>query len=61
MKKARINVDKNAKAKLQDKSDWVKIFNMSQGQADAEAMNDKDNPVLKNAKFKRLKDKSKAE
>ncbi len=43
--------------KAQDKTDWKKIYNQTQVAADREAGQDTENPVLKNAKFKRLNDK----
>ena len=40
---------------MKDKTDWKKIFNQSQSQVDSEAYKDKDNPIIKNGKSRRLK------
>ena len=41
-----------------DKTDWNKLYRQTQQQIDKEAMDDKENPVLDNAKFHHLKDRS---
>jgi len=37
-----------------DKTDWNKVYNKSQPEIDREAVQDNENPVLKNARFKKL-------
>ncbi|MFK5949246.1 MAG: hypothetical protein QM500_10820 [Methylococcales bacterium] len=46
-----------ATMQAQDKTDWKKIYNQTQATADRKAGEDTENPVMKNAKFKRLNDK----
>lgn len=38
-----------------DKTDWKRVYTSSQSVIDNEAVKDKENPVLDNAKFKKLK------
>ena len=52
-------IDTNSKdiisKKAQDKTDWKKVYSKSQHTIDREAQQDTENPVLKNATFKRMK------
>lgn len=41
---------------LQDKTDWSKVYKKPQSVVDKEAVSDKENPILKGARSKRLKD-----
>lgn len=51
-----MKIDDLMKSKFeQDKSDWKKILNTSQNEADRDASNDKDNPILEKPKFKKSK------
>ncbi len=47
----------NISIQAQNKTDWKKIYNQTQATADREARQDTENPILKNAKFKKLNDK----
>lgn len=57
MTKMKINSNSDLSKKYQDKTDWKKVYEQSQKEADKEAARDDENPVLKNARFKRLKDR----
>jgi hypothetical protein len=41
---------------LQDKTDWKKVYRQPQSQVDSEAQKDKDNPIIKSGKIRRLND-----
>jgi len=48
--------EKDIKAiKVQDKTDWNKVYNTSQPIVDREAYQDSENPVLKNVRFEKSK------
>jgi hypothetical protein len=40
-----------------DKTDWNKVYNQPQASVDQKSSQDSENPVLKDAKFKRINDK----
>lgn len=57
MKKTKINSEKDVSKKIQDKTDWAKVYKKLQANVDREAAADTENPVLKNARFYRLNKK----
>ena len=53
----RISADQLKKLKLQDKTDWQRVYRTPQATADRQAQADPDNPVLTKGRPRRLKDK----
>lgn len=41
---------------IQDKTDWKKVYQQPQAQVDSEAQRDKENPIIKAGKVRRLND-----
>ncbi len=58
MTKTKTDSKTDLSKKAQDKTDWKTIYNQTQSVADRIAAQDTENPVLKNARFKRMHDKN---
>lgn len=41
---------------LQDKTDWKRVYQKPQAQVDSEAQKDKENPIIKVGKVRRMND-----
>ncbi len=54
MLKTKVSSNLDISKRTQNKTDWKKIYNKTQSEADREAAQDKENPVLKNVRFKKL-------
>ncbi len=59
MKITKVNPDTDISKMHQDKTDWKKVFQKPQSMVDIEAKNDNDNPVIKNARVRRLNESKK--
>lgn len=57
MKKTKINSEKDISKKIQDKTDWPKVYKKPQENVDREAAADTENPILKNVRFYRVNKK----
>jgi len=57
MTRTKVNSKDVASKQCLDKTDWNKIYNQSQASVDLKSSQDSENPVLKEAKFKRINDK----
>jgi len=55
MTKNKMSYKYDPSKKVLDKTDWQKLYRQTQLEADREALQDKENPVLKKARFRRLK------
>ena len=53
----KISADHLKQLKLQDKTDWQRVYRTPQATADRQAQDDPDNPVLAKGRTRRLKDK----
>jgi len=54
MTKTKVSSNLDISKRIQDKTDWNKVYNKTQIEADREAAQDKENPILKNVRFKKL-------
>ena len=57
MKKTKIDPEKDVSIRVQDKTDWSKVYKKSQASVDREAATDIENPILKNVRFSRINKK----
>jgi len=57
MKITKVNPKTDISKILQDKTDWKRVYQKTQSSVDIDALNDTENPVLKDARIKRLNDK----
>ena len=53
MKKTKIDPERDVSIRVQDKTDWSKVYKKSQASVDREAAMDIENPILKNVRFSR--------
>lgn len=60
MKITKVNPDTDISKIYQDKTDWKKLYQKSQSIIDIEAKNDKENPVIKNARVRKLNESKKS-
>jgi hypothetical protein len=57
-KTTKVNSDEYKNKFIQDKTDWKRVYQKTQTQVDHEAQIDKDNPIVKFGKVRRLNDVS---
>lgn len=59
MKITKVNPKTGISKILQDKTDWKRVYQKSQAMADIEALQDEENPILKNARIRKLNETKK--
>jgi hypothetical protein len=59
MKITKVNPSTDISKMHQDKTDWKKVYQKSQSIADIEAKNDKENPIIKNGRVRKLNESTK--